>query len=96
MSRELIVNGRPLDYSELPEHMQGAMQRYMENGIEPGSFLMAVLSNDFMGAVGRADSTNRLNLAAYASWLYNCAPPASFGSRENVEAWIDSRQSVAA
>lgn len=94
--KELTVNGRPIDYSELPEHMRGAMQRYMEHGIEPGSFLMSVLSNDFMGAVGRADSTNKHRLADYATWLYNFAPPASFGSPAKVDAWVELRQSIAA
>jgi hypothetical protein len=91
---QLTVNGRPIDYSELPEHMQGAMQRYMEYGIEPGSFLTAVLCNDLMGAVGRADSINRDRLNDYATWLYNNAPPPSFGSREKFEAWIVERQSA--
>lgn len=82
------VNGRPIDYSGLPEHMQGAMRLYMERGIEPGSFLLAVLSNDLMGAIGRADSINKHRLNEYAMWLYNDAPSASFGSPEKVKQWI--------
>jgi hypothetical protein len=85
---KVMVNGSPVDYSPLPEHMQDGMRRYIENGIEPGGFMMSVLCNDFMGAVGRADSINKARLADYAQWLYMCAPPACFGSREKVVAWI--------
>ena len=88
------VDDRPIDYSDLPEHMQGAMERYMQYGIEPGSFLTAVLCNDLMGAVGRADSINRARLNDYATWLYNNAPRMSFGSLEKVERWIAHRQSL--
>ncbi len=47
----VMVNGSPVDYSPLPEHMQDGMRRYIENGIEGGSFMMAVLCNDLMGAI---------------------------------------------
>ena len=86
------VNGAPIDYSALPLHMQDAMERYMERGIEPGSFLSAVLCNDFMSAVERADHINRERLVDYAHWLYQCAPPASFGSVYKFRSWIKERR----
>jgi len=39
-----------------------------------GHFLTAVIQNDFMEACGRADSTNRLVLPLYATFIYNCVP----------------------
>jgi hypothetical protein len=93
---KLTVNGRPIDYSDLPEHMQGGMQRYMEHGIEPGSFLVAVLSNDLMGAFGKADHINAQFIREYCQWLYNHAPAGSFGSRERVNAWMKHRVDEAA
>ena len=87
----VTVNGEPVDYSGLPEHMQDGMRRYIENGLEPGSFLAAVLCNDFIGAVGKADHINEARLKDYTIWLYNCAPPACFGSKQNYLAWIKSR-----
>ena len=86
--KAILVNGDPIDYSDLPEHMQDAMRRYMANGIQPGSFLTAVLANDFMGAVGRADAINSARLRDYAVWLYNHAPRGSFGSPEQVKQWM--------
>lgn len=82
-----------LDYSSLPDYMRGGVQRYIENGIEPGHFLVAVLSNDLVESLSRADETNRERLFDYASFLYNELPgrrskPACWGSREAVLNWI--------
>jgi hypothetical protein len=77
-----------INYARLPEHMQEAMQDYIEAGIHPGGFLSAVLSNDFMEAVRRADDTSRTALHAYGVFLYCEAPPACYGSPAKFNAWI--------
>lgn len=74
----------------LPEHMQGAMERYIAHGIPPGSFLTAVLENDLFEAIGRADYENVQRLADYVRFLYNFAPSNCYGSREKIEAWVIS------
>lgn len=73
---------------EIPDRMMGGLKRYVEHGIEPGSFLMAVLRNDLHDAVGRADDENIRNLPAYVSYLYNEAPSPCWGSPEKVQAWL--------
>lgn len=78
-----------IDYSSLPEHMQEGMKLYIENGIEPGSFLMAVLENNLMEAFGRADHINQERIRDYCSFLYNEAPRNCHGSPEIVDAWIN-------
>lgn len=83
---------RMIDYSALPEHMQEAMQLYMERGILPGSFLTAVLENNLMEACGRADDINRGALFTYCSFLYNDVDLRSYGSPEKVKAWSESKQ----
>ena len=75
-------------YHDLPEHMRDGMRLYIERGIAPGSFLRAVLSNDLMGAMGRADDVNLKALPAYGRFLYNEAPSLCFGSPEKVADWI--------
>lgn len=72
----------------IPAHMYGGMKRYILHGIPPGSFLTAVLSNDLMGALGKADEDNRVALHAYGMFLYNDAPSPCHGSPEKVRAWI--------
>ena len=44
---------------EMTVDMQEAFQRYFDYGFEPGSFGMAVLSNDLVGAVLYADPWNK-------------------------------------
>lgn len=77
-----------LNYSTLPVHMQECMKLYLEEGIEPGGFLYAVLCNDLMGACGNADMINLHLLPIYARFLYNEAPIGSFGSPEKVANYI--------
>ena len=79
-----------VDYSSLPEHMQGAARRYVEKGIAPGSFLTALLANDFMGAVGRADDTNQRALMDWARWIHNEIPNGCHGNYERVTEWCKS------
>lgn len=85
----LQVNGAPVRYDLIPvPYMADAMRNYLEHGIEGGSFLDALLCNDFMKMCGHADDNNRAALFEWASWLYNHAPSGSYGSRENVREWI--------
>jgi hypothetical protein len=81
-----------LDYSMLPEHMQDGMKRYVEQGISPGHFLYLILCNDFVHALGYADSINTERIADYAKFLYLELPAGYWGSSEKVKAWIESRQ----
>lgn len=78
---------REPNYEILPEHMQEGMRLWIERGIEPGSFLMAVLENDLMGALGKADEINAASLLAYGRFLYNEVPTSCFGSPEKCAAW---------
>jgi hypothetical protein len=80
---------RQPNYEMLPEHMREGMQLWVERGIDPGDFLMAVLQNDLMGALGKADSTNIDRLKDYGMFLYNEVPSDCFGSLENVSAWME-------
>jgi hypothetical protein len=73
----------------IPEHMIGTLVRYVDHGIRPGSFLTAVLSNDLMEALGRADDENRHSLHRYGQFLYSVAPSGCFRSPEAVSAWIE-------
>lgn len=77
------------NYEMLPAHMQEAMKLWVERGIDAGSFMMAVLCNDLMGALGKADSTNINRLKDYGMFLYNEVPSDCFGSREKVKKWAE-------
>jgi len=53
---------------------------------------MAVLENDFVGTVKRADRTNLQNLVQWAEFLYWELPGNCWGSPEKVQAWLDGRE----
>lgn len=72
----------------IPEHTLQALDDYIINGLEPGGFLTAVLSNDLKGAVCRADRWNHHNLADTVKFIANCAPAFCWGSREQVISWL--------
>ena len=75
----------------IPEHMVEAVYNYLEYGTPPGGFLTAVLSNDLMDALRRADDKNIESLPAWGRLLYNHIPPGAYGSRKAVEAWIEEK-----
>jgi hypothetical protein len=72
----------------IPQHCRTGMHDYIMDGRRPGDFLQAVLRNDFMDAVCRADADNRFSLIGYAHLLHNYAPDESYGSRTRVDAWV--------
>ena len=77
-------------YDKIPEHMREGMKLFIENGIAPGGFLLSVLANDLMGAVGRADSMNQHRLLDFARFIFSDAPSTCHGSYEVVNEWIMS------
>mgnify|MGYP001554809049 CR=1 FL=1 len=72
----------------IPAHMHDSVRLYVLHGTpRTGSFLGAILSNDFMGAVGRADDANAADLKGWAQFLYGYVPGGCYGSPEHVAAW---------
>lgn len=72
----------------IPDRMMGAIQRYIDRGINPGDFLTAVIDNNLKEAVSRADDENLENLPAFVAYFYNEAPGGCWGSPENRRAWL--------
>lgn len=70
-----------------PETKEG-IDRYVQYGIRPGGFLTAVLENNLMGAMERADSENRIDLFEICRYIYNHCPILCHGSPEIVNEWI--------
>lgn len=76
-----------LNYSKLPERLQAGTQRYIEDGILPGSFLRAVISNNLKESFARADDDNRPVLFDIVKWFYWECPAPAVGSEEKMLAW---------
>lgn len=75
-------------YHLIPAHMHQAIRDYVLHGYQPGSFLTALLSNDFMEAAARADEDNARCLKGWAQFFYNYVPNGCYRSPEAVAAWI--------
>ena len=77
-----------IDYSELPEHMRFGVHNYIEHGLEPGSFLRAVISNNLFEAIKRADRVNAEYLPLYVRFFESNAPAWCYGSLKNYTSWV--------
>ena len=73
----------------LPSYMKSGVELWVLNGIPAGSFLMAVMENNLMGAFSQADDNNTAMMRDWACLLYNYLPGGCHGSREKVKAWAD-------
>lgn len=66
-----------------------SLERYLEHGIMPGSFLTAVLENNLCEAFGRADSFNTMNMKNIVGYVYNHVPSNAWGSPEKVSNYLN-------
>ena len=73
----------------IPPHMWGAVRRYVNQGISPGSFMTAVLENNLTQAFCRADDINTQYMRNWADFVYNHMPSNCHGTPEKVAAWLE-------
>lgn len=64
------------------------IDNYVEHGVPTGSFLRAVLENNLMEAMGRADLDNRACLFTICDYIYNNTPSDCHGSPQKVKDWL--------
>ena len=76
----------------IQRHIKESIDLYVSEGVPPGVFLTAVLSNDLMEALGRADRENRETLYDICGYIYNEIPSACHGSPEKVKGWLDFKK----
>lgn len=80
----------PLQYRNIPDSTLDALYRYIDNKIQPGHFLTAVICNDLVNAVSHADSKNYPELRNIVQYLYNHCPATCWGSDEKMQEWLKS------
>lgn len=76
----------------VPEHTRDGIIRWIEFGIEPGSFLTAVIQNDLKNSFGQADQYNAEALQTIVAWFYNHAPEPCWGSVDKFKDWKLDRE----
>jgi len=76
------------EYANIPERTISSITRYVEERVPTGGFLRAVLSNDLMGAMSKADLHNQQALPAICKYIYNRVPSGCWGSENIVNDWL--------
>ena len=79
-----------INYEQLPPHLQGGVQRYIEQGVPPGDFLTAVITNDLFLAISHADSTSLAALPDIVRFFYNESPSRCWGTPEKMKTWMET------
>jgi hypothetical protein len=84
-----LTTGQPYLFRgfRIPYYMNAGLDRYIKTGSRPGDFLVAILSNNFIEAVSRADVDNLPNLIAYMGFMCNEMPGQAYGSLKKFKAW---------
>lgn len=83
-----------LDPNLAPADMVKSISLYIDKGIPPGDFIMAVLRNNLCEAFARADEINQVMLGHIVAWLYTNAPSNCWGNPEKVEAWLGYKREM--
>lgn len=73
----------------IPDYLKSSLDAWANTGRPTGGFLQAVLCNDLMTAVGRADPTSFSCLKEICLYVYNELPSPCWGSAEKLQAWYD-------
>lgn len=68
------------------------IMRYVEHGIKPGDFLTAVLENNLMEAIGRADEENQRDIVEICQFVHMEIPGCCHGSQEIMKEWMEAKQ----
>lgn len=76
----------------IPESVVGGLRRYVVNRIPTGGFLRAVLENDLMEAMGRADDLNREYLDNIVQFCNEALPWVCWGSQAKCNEWLYSTE----
>lgn len=75
-------------WETVPEHLREGLARYLDDGVIPGSFLTACLSNDLITAATHAHPALTLeDLRTLMQFIYTGCPRESWGSPLAVTGW---------
>lgn len=73
---------------QMPPAIAAGFHAYVEHRRKVGGFLTAVLTNNLVLAVNRADAESTECLAQIVQYMFNELPSDSWGSREIVARWL--------
>lgn len=71
----------------LPKCKQKSIDKYVEDGTDPGHFLGSCLANDLQGAYSHADSWGLELIPVIVKYIFNRIPSCCWGDWKTVENW---------
>lgn len=71
------------------DDIKESLDLYGEAGRETGGFLRAVLENDLLAAVSKADDDNQRDLKEIVLYVFNKLPEKCWGSFDAVNDWLE-------
>jgi hypothetical protein len=74
--------------NRIAEYMLESIEAYIQNGRPVGDCLRAIISNNLMESIGRADKQTRNSLYEICAIFYNYAPADCHGSMDKYINWI--------
>ena len=77
-----------------PPNIVESLERFRDDGVPTGDFLTAVLENDLMEAILRADHDNMLALPHICAWVYEYLPRNIYGCRELIHKHFTSKKNA--
>ncbi len=80
-----------INYDILPEGLRNEARRYIEEGVRPGRFLVAVTTNDVAGAYDAAIDDDLERLGSVLCFWCTEAPTDCWGSKQEMDAWIKAK-----
>ncbi len=81
------LNACVCEYDNIPDAILLAINNHVLIGQHCGHFVTAVLSNDLIEAVNRADDECQKCLRSIVRYLYNRCPSGCWGSKKKMEEW---------
>ena len=81
----------PAPLAELPEHLAGAIDRFVDQRLQPGDCLRALLAYDMREYNRRADNATMAASPALIRYIFNTVPEHACGSYLAVDSWCNQR-----
>lgn len=70
--------------NRIPLNILNSLKHYVWFGQPPGDFVRAVLCNDLLSAIGRADEASLVAIKPICQYVYNALPSECHGSAQKV------------
>lgn len=80
------------DATLCPPNLRESIDRYVDEGIETGGFLRAVLENNLWLAVVAADEINQALIPAVVAYVIEAVPAGIIGSPERVARHLKAKR----